>query len=244
MTRYHNDIDASIRSTDFDVSIRTEYTEFTEASTIYNDDERLEEWDEEEERITIVRFSEQVLCKATISRKEITPKEKSNAWYSSQELQRLVQKYVKTCERRLSGKQPKKNSTYRGLENLDQDDALELKMNIQSCVDSVLQEQDRQFNRGIRDVQAIADASKVYSKECRDHALAMGKADERQAQKAYRLLITTIREDSHRSMSSYTVTPSTQDLKRLAPHKEQQQQTNKNTSMVERSSKSPVVQLA
>ncbi|CAJ1943421.1 unnamed protein product [Cylindrotheca closterium] len=192
---------------------------------------------EETTRTTHVHFLEQeVEYKATISRSEITADEAIASWYTHQERAKLMVKYIKTVERRQSGKKPKKNSSYRGLETFDQCDALELQYTIEACVDAVLLEQHRQWTENIVDWEALARVSIECSEQSKALALAMAKSDKREAKKANRRMALMV-EESMRSISSTSI-ESFQDMKKLVPHKASQQ-----TALVMGSTISPVIEL-
>lgn len=184
-------------------------------STNYNDERT------EEERPTIIRFSEEVMCKATIARSEITAEEAIAAWYTHEEKENLMRKYSKTVQRRRSGKKPKKNSSYRGLETFDDTDALELQHIIEDYVETVLLEQHRQWTEDdiTIDWEAFAKVSMECSQDSREFALEMAQSDVREAKKAYRRI--SLLDDSLRSLSSTSVEP-TQDITKLLSHKTSQ----------------------
>lgn len=202
---------------DLETSLRTEYIDDCSHCGHESIDDDDFCWSD---RMTRVSFNELVTCKATISRSEITAEEALACWYTSEERQKLTKKYVKTVERKLAGKKPKKNSSYRGLETFEHCSAMELKRSIEACVDAVLLEQHRQWREGIHDWESYAKASMEHSEQSKKLALTIAKADEREAKKAYRLLAMRP-EDSSRSMSSTSVEP-VQDFKQLVAHKTSQ----------------------
>ncbi|KAL3936017.1 MAG: hypothetical protein SGBAC_008572 [Bacillariaceae sp.] len=212
-TQYDEDIvdDASLCS----------YEDCSTCSTIYNDERTEEEYYYLEERPTTIRFSEEVMCKGIITRSEITAEEAIAAWYSHEEKENLIRKYSKTVERRRSGKKPKKNSSYRGLETFDDTDAMELQQTIETCVDAVLLEQHRQWTEDdiIIDWEAFAAVSMECSQDSMELALEVAQSDAREAKKAYRRM--SVLDDSFRSLSSTSVEP-TQDITKLLSHKTSQ----------------------
>lgn len=133
-----------------------------------------------------VKFASHAYCRYTISRYEMTLEEALKTWIFADEKTEMMSNYSLTAERMKSGKKPKKNSSYRGLECFHESDADELRETIKSCVDAVLDEQESQSNKQRIDWKKVSKASKKHSKLSVKLALKRAKEDEKEAKKAYR----------------------------------------------------------
>ncbi|CAJ1943417.1 unnamed protein product [Cylindrotheca closterium] len=149
-----------------------------------------------------VQFASHAYCQYTISRYQMTLDEALQTWIFSTEKSQMMRNYSLTAERMKSGKKPKKNSSYRGLECFHESDADELRETIKSCVDAVLDEQDIQKGKESLDWKKFAKRSKKHSKACVKLALKRAKDDEREAKKAYRRMETPASERSSRHSRS------------------------------------------
>lgn len=155
-----------------------------------------------------VQFATHAYCHYTISRYEMTLDEALKTWIFSDEKATMMKNYSRTAERMKSGKKPKKNSSYRGLECFHESDADELRETIKSCVDAILDEQERQGDVKSSNWTKTAKLSKKLSKSSVKLALKRAKEDEREAKKAYRRmdLSASDRSSRHsRSNRSYSV---------------------------------------
>eukprot|EP00980_Cylindrotheca_fusiformis_P019465 scaffold6708_cov134-Cylindrotheca_fusiformis.AAC.35 len=134
-----------------------------------------------------IRFAlEQTQIHPVLSRCEYTVEEARGSWFSREEKAKMFVNHDKTVERMESGKRPKKNSSYRGLENFAQSNAIELEKIIHACIDAVMDEQARQWRADILDWDRYASVSKEVSEESLSLALKMAGHDRRQAIKAYK----------------------------------------------------------
>jgi len=144
-----------------------------------------------------VTFDEVVHLRATMSRKDYSEREARQSWMTSVEMEEMNTRCFKTAERMESGKCAKRNSTYRGLENFSARGQSKLDRTIRDCIDSVLDEQDRQYSYGIDDFSLIAKASFAHSEKCATTALRIGRLDAREAKRC------------HRRMSDISIKPAT-----------------------------------
>jgi hypothetical protein len=76
---------------------------------------------------------------------------------------------------------------------------------IRTCVHTVLDEQDTQFQEGTSRWGRFAKISRRCSKQSKALSLKTAKSDEREAKKAYRQMETSIDENSLHSTSSFSV---------------------------------------
>eukprot|EP00526_Cylindrotheca_closterium_P019735 CAMPEP_0113624898 /NCGR_PEP_ID=MMETSP0017_2-20120614/12849_1 /TAXON_ID=2856 /ORGANISM="Cylindrotheca closterium" /LENGTH=232 /DNA_ID=CAMNT_0000534971 /DNA_START=58 /DNA_END=756 /DNA_ORIENTATION=+ /assembly_acc=CAM_ASM_000147 len=149
-----------------------------------------------------VQFASHAYCQYTISRYEITLEEALKTWIFADEKAKMMSNYSLTAERMKSGKKAKKNSSYRGLECFHESDADELRETIKSCVDAVLDEQEKQWDKDSTNWRKYAKVSKKTSKASVKLALKRAKEDEREAKKAYRRMETPASERNSRHSRS------------------------------------------
>jgi hypothetical protein len=90
----------------------------------------------------------------------------------------------------------------RGLEKLTNFGS-ERDVSTKSCINSILDEQDRQWSEGINDVNRVADACRQISAKSTILALLLADYDEREALKAYKKMNT----DKKRSPEEYPSSP-------------------------------------
>ena len=79
----------------------------------------------------------------------------------------------------------KKNENYRGLENRTEQGQKECNQQIHSCIDAVMDEQDKQWEEDIIDWERIADCSRQVSIYCSIVASKRAIQDAKDARKAY-----------------------------------------------------------
>mmetsp|Transcript_26130 Transcript_26130/g.63723 ORF Transcript_26130/g.63723 Transcript_26130/m.63723 type:complete len:223 (-) Transcript_26130:504-1172(-) len=154
-----------------------------------------------------VTFNNLVQCRGTISRHDYSETEVHQSWLSAEEMEKMNERQFKTVERMESGKNAKRGSTYRGLECMSVKGQAEMDDIISYCLDSVLDEQDRQFYvfGVVEDTEMIAQASSYCSGECAQKALNRARSDAREAKRCYRLMrdMDPLRNSDH-SISSYS----------------------------------------
>jgi hypothetical protein len=152
-----------------------------------------------------IRFSPEVYCMATLTRSEYTYAEARSTWLLEDEKADMMEKYAKTAQRMKSGKKPKRNSTYRGLETMLERDIEEMEDIVHTCVHTVLDEQDTQWEEDTFRWGRFAKISRRSSKNSKALALKRAKSDEREAKKAYRQMELSTGEHSFHSTSSFSV---------------------------------------
>eukprot|EP00980_Cylindrotheca_fusiformis_P001639 scaffold370_cov85-Cylindrotheca_fusiformis.AAC.1 len=154
----------------------------------------------------VVRFAPFVQCKATISRRDYTDEEAKRTWLFSNEKAEILKGHRNEAQRMASGRKPKKNSTYRGLETINKEDIQKLNWVIDTCVNEVLDEQDEQWKEDVFKWNRFARISRSHSRESKRLASERAKFDEREAQKAYQQMDDAMKESSSRHfISAYTV---------------------------------------
>ena len=134
-----------------------------------------------------VRFSHQPQVETITSREDFTPSELSASWYSGEEKRELYEDYEKIVMRMEAGKRPKKNTTYRGLENFSETNSAQLDEIVHDCIDAVMDDQDRQWaeNGDEADWDSFREVSLQVSLQSASLAYKMAEYDEREARKAY-----------------------------------------------------------
>ncbi|CAJ1951288.1 unnamed protein product [Cylindrotheca closterium] len=133
-----------------------------------------------------VRFNEGVLQRSVPSLRDYSQEEIEQYWLSEKEMTKTLDRIAKVAQRMESGKKPRHGSSYRGLENATVEGETEYFYNVQDVVESVLCEQEQQYNKNFSDEDLIAEASKLYSDVTLAVALRRAKSDAREAKKAYR----------------------------------------------------------
>ncbi|KAL3928166.1 MAG: hypothetical protein SGBAC_012762 [Bacillariaceae sp.] len=153
-----------------------------------------------------VRFNEQVLQRSTLSLDDYSNTEIKRCFLSEEELVKTMDRIAKVAQRMESGKQPRLGSSYRGLENATVDGGTEFYYNVEDVVESVLLEQERQYNEGFYTEDLIAGASEMYSEVPLSKALKRAKSDAREAKRAYRHMADIYSPCTEESCSSFSCT--------------------------------------
>eukprot|EP00980_Cylindrotheca_fusiformis_P019999 scaffold7084_cov100-Cylindrotheca_fusiformis.AAC.4 len=156
---------------------------------------------------TVVRFASFVKCKSTISRRDYTEKEARRTWTFSDEKAEILNGHRNEADRMASGKKPRKNSTYRGLETINREDVRKLNIVIDTCVNAVLDEQDEQWTQDVFKWKRFAKISRKHSRESKILAIERAKFDEREAQRAYQQMDDETDENSSHQFISAACTP-------------------------------------
>ena len=121
-----------------------------------------------------------------LSRDEYSKSEIKNCWYTKSELKKRKKKDKKVLVRIESGHcKCKRNEPYRGLENRTEQGQRECKEQIHSCADAVMDEQEKQWEKGITDWERIAYCSRQVSIYCAIVASKRAIQDAKDAKKAY-----------------------------------------------------------
>jgi hypothetical protein len=152
-----------------------------------------------------VCFSPDVYCRATLTRYEYTYTEARLTWLFPDEKVIMMEDSVETTQRMKSGKRPKKNSTYRGLENMDARNGEEVKGIIHACVHAVLDEQDTHWEEHTCRWGPAAKISRICSRDNKALAWERARSDECEAKEAYRQMETDTDDISVHSTSSFSV---------------------------------------
>jgi len=135
-----------------------------------------------------VRFDYQTQVETIVCREDYSPSELNACWYSSEEKTSMYEGYEKTVMRMEAGKRPKKNTTYRGLENFSETNSFQLDEIVHDCIDAVMDEQDRQWAENTTDEidwSCFREMSLQFSLQSSSLAYKMAEYDEREARKAY-----------------------------------------------------------
>ena len=125
----------------------------------------------------MVRFASDDEEVDTLHLSDYSEKELRKCWYTGQEKERMELRRLGLLFRLKYGKSEKPNSTFRGLEQLTREGQAKMTAKISACVTAVLDEQDRQWETGIDDWDAIASASRKTSLSCLARALVTAEAD-------------------------------------------------------------------
>ena len=135
-----------------------------------------------------VMFDEQVEIRFTLSRREISPLENINMWYSSEEYDNIIRTCIKQLAILESGKQFEEGKdSIRGLESNARLKSLSKKMNRRLAYQAVLDDQERQRRPGMVKYDTH-DAATVYhatSNGSQLWAQVVGLADQRAAQEIH-----------------------------------------------------------
>lgn len=158
---------------------------------------------------TRISFNEQVQCRATISRQDYSELEAHQTWLSREEMAKMTERQFKTVARMKSSKNSKRESAYRGLEGMSVNGEAQLDEIIKYCVDSVMDEQDRQYYlfEKIVDSEVLAQSSLNCSEECKRKALNRARSDAREAKRCYRRMrdMDSSNINHHSSASSFSI---------------------------------------
>ena len=116
------------------------------------------------------------------SHKEFSKKERLRCWYSALEKEKMMSRHEKVVIRMEQGKPPKTTKqTYRGLESWTTVGATLLDNAINTCINSVMDEQDRQWHSNENDFELIAACSLQVTSDSKDRARQVGINDEEAA---------------------------------------------------------------
>lgn len=177
ISEYHQPLEKHVVFSDEnDFTESTEFIiEITESTSQYSNAEP-------QRRISFA--PEMELCEIP-HREDMTDEEYYLSFYSPDEIAVMNEEQNESADRMESGKKAKKSTPYRGLEAWTQRGQHEMNQRIFSCVDSVLDEQDKQWTKGRSSTRKIAKASKSLTKTSRKIALELAKQDEKDARKIY-----------------------------------------------------------
>ncbi|CAJ1932503.1 unnamed protein product [Cylindrotheca closterium] len=120
------------------------------------------------------------------NREEYTEQEILNYWYTKPEFKAITTRCYKQASRWESGKSSKNESFHRGLEGFTQEAEEITTASIEQCIDSVMDEQDAQWEEEVDDCDRLAAVSKEVSRFSVAWALEKAIADEQDAQNIYR----------------------------------------------------------
>jgi hypothetical protein len=151
--------------------------------------------DQEEDRT--IRFALDVDVFYVLHRDDLTDDEVTDSHYSAGEIAAMNEAQGETADRLESGKKAKKSSPYRGLEAWTQQGQLYMNQRIFSCVDAVLDEQERQWTDDLTSTKRIAKVSRKFTKTSVDIALDLAKQDEKEARKTYQKELDQETEPDH-----------------------------------------------
>ena len=139
-----------------------------------------------DEKRSKVRFTLGIVQEfPVLGREEYTKAERENYFYTIEDRLEGYKKIKKVVKRMKSGKKCKKSSPYRGLESQTIEGAEEINRRIFSCIDAVMDAQEKQWDDDIVDCERIARISRKLSKKSTSLALKRAKSDHKEAIKAY-----------------------------------------------------------
>lgn len=124
-----------------------------------------------------VHFSGKHQAHTIICRDDYTAEEFGACWVTQEERTRHYKSFERTIKRMESGKQPKKNCTYRGLEDFLQSNSID--RTVHDCIDAVMDGQERQWQVSLNliDWDLSREVSLKVSTQSAKHALAMADYD-------------------------------------------------------------------
>eukprot|EP00526_Cylindrotheca_closterium_P014842 CAMPEP_0113636180 /NCGR_PEP_ID=MMETSP0017_2-20120614/18881_1 /TAXON_ID=2856 /ORGANISM="Cylindrotheca closterium" /LENGTH=286 /DNA_ID=CAMNT_0000547035 /DNA_START=88 /DNA_END=948 /DNA_ORIENTATION=- /assembly_acc=CAM_ASM_000147 len=167
----------------------TEYDQPLEKFVAYNDEndhtETTVSISETEKTVKRITFDEELEECEIPNREDMSEDEYYLSFYSPAEIAWMNEEQNETADRIEAGKKEKKSAPYRGLEAWTQRGQHEMNQRIFSCVDSVLDEQDKQWTKGHGSTRRLAKASKSLTKTSKNLALGLAKQDEKDARKIY-----------------------------------------------------------
>ena len=134
---------------------------------------------------TTVRFSPIVEYYDIISLNDYAEKELRRCWYSSEEKERMNRNKDKTVARLEAGKPARGDTTYQGLQCWTAQGGKALDESIALVVNSVMDEQDRQWAANVDDFERIAQISAAATAHSAKAALENGLNDEMEARLAW-----------------------------------------------------------
>ena len=73
-----------------------------------------------------IKFNHSPQVETIVNRDDYSADEINACWYSAEEKSAMYEGYEKTVQRMEAGKRPKKNTTYRGLENFSETNSAQL----------------------------------------------------------------------------------------------------------------------
>ena len=132
----------------------------------------------------VIRFASSLQHFETLCRDDYTESEVKNTWYSAGEQKVMKSKQNKLVKRMDKGKKPKGDESFRGMENLALNGYQEMMHRKHRCIDSVMDEQERQWKLNVVDWDRIKELAMECSQECIAEALKFGEKDEIEAKKA------------------------------------------------------------
>ena len=135
-----------------------------------------------------IDFKSDVVVQLIPNLDDYSAEEVHSCWYSADEKGQMYDEHAEIVRRMESGKRPKKNTSYRGLENWCNDNALALDELVHACIDAVMDEQDRQLDeipRDTIDFDLFRQVSLEVTRQSANLAYKMATYDETQARKAY-----------------------------------------------------------
>ncbi|KAL3941541.1 MAG: hypothetical protein SGBAC_004125 [Bacillariaceae sp.] len=133
-----------------------------------------------------VHFAPSVHVQPIANRHDFSPEEVHACFHSSEDKDLMYGSYEKTVSRIKAGKRPKKNTSYRGLENFIESNSSQLDNTVHACIDAVMDEQDRQWaEEDYVDWGLFREASLKVSLHSVSLAFKVAAHDENEARKAY-----------------------------------------------------------
>jgi hypothetical protein len=132
---------------------------------------------------------------------EYSEKELRRCWYSPEEKEKICHSKDKIVARLEAGKKPRSDMIYRGLECWTIKGGQELDENIARSVNSVMDEQDRQWALNCDDWNAIAEVSAAVTADSGKIAREVAIEDEKEAKLAWEAVDDLSAASQHSTMS-------------------------------------------
>jgi hypothetical protein len=143
--------------------------------------------DETTQVVKVVRFSKKTRrTRKTLSRKDYTLEETEASWSSLEDRQQILRQCHKEIKKIDRGEEFKdKKYCARGLEGRTKIGSASKAQTRALAMDAVLDEQLTQWNEGVVDADAIADAYYIASSSCQLWAHIVGRRDHRAAEEIH-----------------------------------------------------------
>ncbi|CAJ1945114.1 unnamed protein product [Cylindrotheca closterium] len=136
-------------------------------------------------KLNRVSFHPTVDLKEIANRNDYTPTEVHACWYSAEEKELMYESCETVVDRMEAGKRPKKNTSYRGLENFIEANASQFDDTIHAYIDAVMDEQERQWDNDMFDCELLREVALEVSLYSASLAHKMAAYDVNEARKAY-----------------------------------------------------------
>ncbi|CAJ1945113.1 unnamed protein product [Cylindrotheca closterium] len=136
-------------------------------------------------KINRVSFHPTVDFHHIVNRDDYSSEETNACFYSLEEKELMCESCEMAVNRMEAGKRPKKDTSYRGLENFIEANATQFDDTIHAYIDAVMDEQERQWDNDMFDGELLREVGLGVSLHSASLAHKMAAYDENEARKAY-----------------------------------------------------------